>query len=107
MRLQTFGTRKSCDGGGETPEGIGGQLLDGDYFDEVGRGEAAANASRAGGRQDMIGAGGVIAGRFGTRWAEEHAARVLNFREERGVFEGEMLGRKLIGSLDRSIQRRA
>ena len=78
--FQAFGSGQGGDGGGQFAEGGLGQFLDGDHFQVVGDGEAAALPGGAAGGEDVIGAGGVIAGGFGTVGADEDAAGVPDCR---------------------------
>jgi len=76
-----------------------GQFLDRDYLQIVGDTEASALAGGAGGGEDVIGAGGVIAGRFGAVEADEYAAGVQHSGEQRGIGNAQVLGRETIGNL--------
>ena len=82
-----------------------GQFLDGDDFQVVGDGEASAQAGGAAGGQHVIGAGGVVAGGFGTVRADEDAAGVTDFGEQRRVGNAQVFGREAVGDLDGFIER--
>ncbi len=81
------------------------ELLDGDYLHEVGDGETAADARGAGGGQDVIGTGGVIAGGFRTVGADEDAAGMTDAGEQRCRRECEVLGREAVGDFDGFVER--
>ena len=77
--FESFGAGQRGDGGSEFAQCGLGQLLDGDDFDVVGGGEAAAEAGDAAGGEDVIRAGGIVSGGFGTERADEDAAGVTDF----------------------------
>ena len=97
MGFESFGTGQRGDGGREVAQSRAGQLLHGDDLDVIGGGQAAAHARRAAGRQNVIGAGGVIAGGFGTEGSDEDAAGMADLLEQRFVGDAEMLGRESVG----------
>src|ERR1019366_10119041 len=99
--FQAFGSCQGGDGGGQPTEGGLGQFLDRDYFQIVADTEAAALPGGAGSGQDVIGAGCVIAGRFGAVGADEYAACVQHSGYERGGRNAQVFGGETIGELQR------
>ena len=79
---------------GASRQRLRGQFLDGDYFDEVGGGESAADARGARCRKDVVRTGGIIARRFGAAGADEDAAGMLDQRQNGAVMNGQMFGRE-------------
>src|SRR5436305_10505503 len=79
VSFEALSAGEGSDSGREIAQPFARQFLDRDHFDEVGCTQTAALASGAGGRQDMIWAGRVIARSFRTEGSEEHATRVADF----------------------------
>ena len=104
MGFEAFGAGEGGDGRGEFAEGGLGQVLHGDHFQVVGDGEAAAQAGGAAGGEDVVGAGCVVAGGFGTEGADEDAAGVADAGEQRLVGDAEVLGGEAIGDFDGFVE---
>ena len=105
MGFEAFGAGQGGDGGGQFAEGGLGQFLDGDHFQIVGDGEASSLAGGSAGGEDVVGAGRVVAGGFGTVGADEDAAGVADSGEERGVGNAQVFGREAVGDFEGFFRR--
>src|SRR4051812_24488700 len=104
MSFEAFGSGQGGDGGGQLSQGAGIELLNGDHFDVVGGGQAAAQSRYTVGRQDVIGAGSVVARGFGAEGTDEDAARMADFRYEIFVVNGQMFRRETVGEVHSLIE---
>src|SRR5690242_21789158 len=75
VRFQALRGGQSGDGFPNAPEALRSEFLHGNGLDEIGRAKPAAQVRRAGGGQDVISAGSVIAGRNGSGPAAEGGTR--------------------------------
>ena len=84
VRFEAFGARQGGDGGRQLAERRRAQFLDRDHLDDSRSTERPPRMARgAAGGQDVIGAGGIIAGGLRAVRADEHAAGVADAGEQR------------------------
>ena len=104
VRFQAFGARQRGNGGGQLPSARA-QFLHRDYFQVVGDGEAAAQARRAVGGQNVIGPGGIIARGLGTVRSDEDAAGMADFGSSDASGMLRCSGAKRLRDLDGFVER--